>query len=182
MNVKLTEATLAFPRVFVPESYQGDPARYSVKVIIEPGSANHELLQNAIKDVAASVWPKNTAAVLENLYAKGKVSYHLEEKLTKDGEVVQGFEGMYYLSAGTRMKPLVVGRDAVTELTGDEGLIASGCLANVLVDIWGSVKGGRINASLLGVQYVSAGTSSFAGRVASHDAIEPVEENDEVPF
>jgi len=48
MQVKLKNVRLAFPAVFQPQAYgDGNPA-YGGKLIIEPGSANHKALMDAM--------------------------------------------------------------------------------------------------------------------------------------
>lgn len=85
-----------------------------------------------------------------------------------------GFEGNLFIPARSKVKPLVIDRQKNKVAEGD-GTIYSGCVVNAQLEIWAQDNsyGKRINAQLMGVQFVrDAEAFSGAGRPASEDDFE----------
>ena len=124
MKLKIVEVRGSFLNLFEPKQWNEGEPRYSGVFSIEPGSANARILTAGLIDVAKEKWGNKAEAVLKDLKAKGRVAYK-EEPLSKDGEVYEGFEGMYTLKASSKARPLVVDRDK-TPLSAADGRPYSG--------------------------------------------------------
>ena len=176
MKVTLNKIRLAFNNVHEAKAVgdNGD-LRFSAAGIIEPGSANAKGLKAAMVAVAKEKWKDKADVILADLIKKGRVAYK-EEPLSKDGVIYEGFEGMHSINASNKARPTVIDRDK-TPLTPEDGRPYGGCYVNMIVDIWAQDNqyGKRINASLMGVQFVEDGDAFGGGGVASADDFDTIE-------
>ena len=88
------------------------------------------------------------------------------------GQPREGYAGMWFIKASNNSQPEVVGRQKSviftgprknTDPVGHPHVPYSGCYVNAVIDIYASKKhGDAINASLMAVQYLGAGTA-FGG-------------------
>lgn len=177
MKVKLNSVRLAFPNLWEAKTVggEGEP-RFSAALVIEPGSENAKALSAAVLAVAKEKWKDKAAGILKELKSKGRIAYR-EEPLSKDGEVYDGFEGMYSINASNKARPLVIDRDK-SPLTAQDGKPYAGCYVNVSLDVWAMDNsfGKRVNATLAGVQFVRDGDAFGGGRPASPDEFDEVDE------
>ena len=169
-TVQLIKVRIAFPALFEAKSINDGDPRFGANFIIEPGSKNAKALRAAMKEVADLKWGKKADTIMEELIKKGKVSYVEGEKKSSSGDVYQGFEDMYHVSANNASSPTVIdGKKA--PLTQADGKPYGGCFVNAIVDIWAQDNkfGKRINATLTGVQFHSDGDAFGGGAPASPD-------------
>lgn len=184
MKVLVKNVRIAFAKLHQPQQINNGPARYSAAVIIEPGSDQAKEIENAIMAVATEKWKDKAKTVLTKLRSEGRIAYKTEPKTNKEGEVYDGFEGMHHINASNRAKPTLLDRDR-TPLTEESGKPYSGCYANVLLDFWAQDDkqfGRRVNATLLGVQFVADGPAFAGDRVASTDAFPDLGGQDDAVF
>ena len=177
MIVKLTNVRISFPNLFVPKAInnEGEP-RFSAAFMIEPGSENHKILAAATESVAKEKWGAKAAGILAELKSKGRTAFK-EAPLSKDGEVYDGFEGMYSLNATNQARVPVIDRDT-TPLMPVDGKPYGGCYVDVSVDIWAQDNswGKRINGKLRWVQFRSDGDAFSGGAPASESEFEAIAE------
>ena len=168
--VKITNVRISFPNLFEAKAVngEGDP-RFSAAFVIEPGSENAKVLAAALDAVAKEKWGVKAAGILGELKAKGRVAYR-EAPLSKDGEVYDGFEGMFSLNASNVQRVAVIDRDT-TPLTPQDGKPYGGCFVDASVDLWAQDNswGKRINAKLRWVQFRSDGDAFSGGAPVSQD-------------
>lgn len=186
MQVVLKNVRLAFPALFEPRSLEGGAARYSAVFIIDPDSENAKAVDAAMKEAAKAKWGDKAPVVYKRLLTDKRVCLRTEPRTNKDGEVYDGFEDKYSLSASNKVRPTVVDRDR-SPLTEADGKPYGGCYVNAIVDIYAQdhkdpTIGRRINASLMGVQFVKDGESFGAPRVAKEDAFDMLAEDENAPF
>ncbi|MFZ7235829.1 DUF2815 family protein [Avibacterium gallinarum] len=168
MKVKLNNVRLAFPQIFVPKAINGEgEPRFSATFLLEKGSENIKALENAIEQVAQEKWGAKTAAIMTSIKAKN----HLCLRDGAEKAEYEGFDGKMYVSASNKGKPKVFDRDGATELAQQDGKPYGGCYVNAVIDIWAQDNnfGKRINASLMGLQFVRDGDAFAGGGVASAD-------------
>jgi hypothetical protein len=190
--VQLKHVRIAFiDDLFTPAQYEGQgDFRHTATFIVEPGSANDKAIQAAISAEAATAWGKKAEAFLEDMRTnKNKFSY-IKNKKDKSGEVYDGFEDRYALSAVRKQKdgaPLFLHnvKDSVTgkaqRLTGTEGIIYAGCYVNAKVEMWaqsGTYSG--IRCGLLGVQFDAQGDSFGGASRPSDDGFDALDAEDEL--
>lgn len=198
MKVKLNDVRIAFcDSIFTAKAFagEGDP-RFSAKFPIAPGSEHHKTIEAAVETVAKEAFKDKAKTVLAQLRKDGKVFYVHEEYANKDGEVYDGFGGMYCLSAGqseNKGRPMVIDRIGVRNdsekdpdrsytqpnskgvmfpiLTARDGKPYGGCYVNVSLDVWvqDNKFGRRINCQLKGVQFLREGDAFGGGAPASPD-------------
>ena len=174
MLVKLKNVRLAFPQLFEPKTFggEGDPA-YSASLILAKNNPSIKELEAAIKAVAEEKWTTKAAAELKTLKAAEKLCL-------RDGDgksEYDGFPGNVYVAARSKTRPLVIDRDK-SPLTSADGRPYGGSICHANVDIWAqsNAYGKRINATLVGVQFVKDGQAFSGAAPASVEDFDSVEE------
>ena len=186
MKIKLLNVPLAFPKLFEAKAVgNGDKKYYSAAYPIDPDGRNAKLIEEAIEKAGKEKWKEKAPAILANLKKKGDRCYHEGDLTNDEGEVYQGFEGMYALNSSRQQKdgrPSLYGRDPkMGQLTEADGALYGGCFVNAVVDIWAqdNANGKRINCQLQGIQFVKDGEAFGGGGVASVDDFDELEEIDD---
>ncbi len=146
-KVKISNARLAFPSLFNTDSYD----RYSAVLILEPNNPAIAAINAAIDKVVKAE-------------LKGKKPGSASLCLRKSEEKANNYEGFtatnYHVSA-SRKEPFkpnqVIDRDK-SEITNPKALYA-GCYVNALINVWAQDNsyGKRVNAELVGIQFVKDG-------------------------
>jgi hypothetical protein len=175
--VKVENVRISFPNLFQATAINGEgEPRFSAAFVIVPGSGAHQALNAAMEAVAKDKWGAKAPGILAELKGKGRVAFK-EAPLSKDGEVYDGFEGMYALNASSPTRPLVLDRDK-SPLTAADGRPYGGCFVNASVDVWAQDNswGKRINAKLRGVQFYKDGDAFSGGSPASEDEFDEIAE------
>ena len=170
MKVNLKNVRLSFPNLFEPQQVQGQgKPRYSASFLLLPSDPQVAALNKAIDEAGKEKWKDKAPAILTALRAQDKVALHNGD-LKADYD---GYAGMYYVSAGNLVKPLVLDRDK-TVLAPADGKPYGGCYVNAQIEVWAQDNqfGKRVNASLLGVQFFKDGDAFAAGAPASADDFE----------
>lgn len=175
--VKLSNVRLRFPNLFVAKSVngEGDPA-YSATFII--GRDQKDVLDNlnkAIHTAAVNKWKDKADSVIKKLKLADKLPLHDGDMKTE----YDGFEGNYYVSARTKIKPRIVDRQAQL-VNASDGIPYDGCYVVASIAVWAQDNnfGQRVNASLRGVQFMKDGEAFSAGRPAGEDEFDEIAEED----
>jgi hypothetical protein len=172
VKVILKDVRLAFPAIHEADAIDDGEPRFGGKFIFSPKSANAKIMEKALSDAAKEQkkWEKNPEQILTGLKKKDKVCFYKEPYAKKDGTIYAGFEGNYYVSASNESRPNVKDRDGKTPLVAKDGKPYGGCYCNIVIDVWAQDNkwGQRVNATLLGVQFVRDG-DKFAGGAAFSD-------------
>src|ERR1700676_5267191 len=190
--VQLKHVRIAFiDDLFTPGQYEGKgDFRHTCTLIVEPGSNSDKNIQKAIQIEAQGAWLKRADAMLEDLRGDKKAFCYMKNKKSSAGEIYDGFENMYALSAVRKAKdgaPLFLHnvKDPATgkaqRLTGAEGIIYAGCYVNAKVEVWaqsGTYSGMR--CGLLGVQFDAAGDSFGGASRPSDDGFDAIDAEDEL--
>ena len=179
MKVKIKDARLAFPHLWTAESVNGtgDP-KFSCVLLLEPDSPSVKAVREAVEAVGKDKWGGKWPAVKKELEAKDRLPLHDgAQKADYDG-----FAGMLYISASSKMRPLVIDRDR-TPLAEADGKPYAGCYVHAIVDVWAQDNqfGKRVNAALAGVQFARDG-DAFGGVTASADDFDALEDEDDLSF
>ena len=175
--IKLKNVRISFPNLFEAKAVNGEgEPKFSAAFVIEPGSENAKALAAAMDAVAKEKWGAKAAGILTELKSKGRTAYK-ESPLSKDGEVYDGFEGMYSLNASNAARVAVIDKDTAP-LTPQDGKPYGGCFVDVSVDMWAQDNswGKRINAKLRWVQFRSDGEAFSGGAPVSQDEFESIAE------
>lgn len=159
-------------------------ATYGTHALMEPGHPGIEAVKTAQRKVAQAAWPEKWEAILGALAAKDKVCLHKGE-ISRPTE--EAYQGKVFVSARSKARPTIVATQGgvnVAVVAGDPLAPYSGCLANVKIAIYAqgangkpSKWGQRINAQLMGVQFVKHGEAFGGGRVAKPEEFGIVSED-----
>ena len=168
MSIRLKNVCISFPALATPEAFgDGDPA-YQAKFSIDPKSDNAKILDAAITAAAKDAWKDKAESVMKLLTEDKKVCYvKAPYRNKKTGEVYEGFEGMYSLSArNSKARPTIVDRfgKQVTDERDIKAMIYSGCFVHATIDIWAqdNTYGRGLRATLTGVMFAKDG-KAFGG-------------------
>ena len=168
MKIKLENVRLSFPSLFRKANFNGEETKYEATLLIN-------------KDSQADLIKQLEKAIQEKLKTDLKGAKLGADKIClRDGDGVDydGYEGHMSLKAANSKRPLVIDKDK-SPLTEDDNVIYGGCYVNAIIELWAQNNnwGKRINANLLGVQFVRDGESfGSAGESASVDDFEELEE------
>lgn len=174
MEVYLKETRLAFGNgIWKPQVVKDSDSEpsYSCQFLIDPEKQPKlvKTIRAAMNQVAKEKWGAKAAVIMKKLEKMDKLCLHDGD--TK--EELDGYEGMLFVSARSKVKPTIVDRNR-EDLTIRDGRPYSGCIVTGLVDIYPQDNsfGKRINASLMGVQFVRDGEPFGGGRRAKADDFE----------
>ena len=182
-NVRLLYAAAVFTPQKGPNG-EGEP-KYSATFGFAPTHPAHAQIKAALKAAAEEKWKEKAGDVFMQLKAGDKLCLHDgDAKADKDG-----YKGNLYVSASNKLKPLVVdnkaapGQTSVRVIEANEGRIYSGCYVNATIELWAQDNkfGKRINASLMGIQFLRDGQRLSGGGVASVEDYSPIPEAADAP-
>ncbi len=170
LNVRLT-----FPALFEPKSVQGSTdAKFSATALVGRDHPQLGEVKVKIMEAATGKWGAKAADTLKQLQAADKLCLH-------DGDAksdYEGYAGNLFINASNKIRPLVIGGgpDGRAPLAASDGKIYSGCYVNMIVDFWAQDNqyGKRVNASLLGVQFLKDGDRLAGGGIAAADDFAPI--------
>lgn len=174
MKVQLKDVRLTFPQLFEAKAVngQGEP-KFSAAFLFARNHPQIGEITKAIEAAATAKWGAKAADVLKQLKAADKLPVH-----DGDGKSdYDGYAGNYFINASNKVRPLVIDGNRAP-LTAADGKPYSGCYVNAIIEIWAQDNqfGKRVNASLLGVQFVRDGERLAGGSVAAADDFEAIPE------
>lgn len=176
MNIKLNDVRLLYAASLFQAQRgpngEGEP-KFSATFGFAPNHPAVAAIREGFKTVAGEKWGAKAGEVFMTLKAGGKLCLH-------DGDAKadkEGYKGNLYLSASNKITPLVIDGNK-SPLQAASGKLYSGCYVNGVISLWAQDNkfGRRINASLMGVQYLRDGQRLSGGGVASADDFEAIPE------
>lgn len=169
-KIKLSNVRLSFPSLFRKAEFNGETTKYEATLMLHKD--DHA---DAIKQIKEQI----AIAIKDGL--KG-AKIPSDKICLKDGDESgrDEYEGHYTIKAANNKRPKVIGRDK-SPLTEDDGVIYSGCYVNAVIDLWvqNNSWGKRVNANLLGVQFLKDGEPFESGSVADDDDFDEVAGSDD---
>lgn len=169
MAIKIANARLSFPNLFRKASFQGNETKYEASFIV-PKDGNEKWYESVMSQV-------NTALT----QAKMKVSP--DKMFIRDGDTLDRpeYENCWVIKAANNKRPTTIDRDRTTLVEEDEKFYA-GCYVNASIDIWlqNNQFGKRVNANLLGVQFVKDGDSFEGDFVAKADDFDDLGDDEDL--
>lgn len=171
-KIKLNNVRLSFPSLFKKSVYMGEETKYEATFLLD--KAQHA---EKIKEIEAEI-----AKAIKEAWG-GKVKSLPADKICmKDGDNFDyaGYEGCMSFKAANKSRPMVLDRDR-TPLTENDNKLYAGCYVNAVVELWvqdGTKKsyGNRINANLLGVQFLKDGEPFADGSKAKAEDFDIIDE------
>ena len=172
-KVHLKDVRISFANIFEAKQVQGQgDAKFSAAFLFPKTHSQKAEIERAIVDAAKEKWGEaKYQEVLKALKAGDRLCVH-------DGDAkpgADGYAGNYFVNASNKMRPLVIGPDRAVLVAAD-GKPYSGCYVNAIIEVWAQDNqfGKRINASLLGVQFLRDGERLSGGGVAAADDFEAI--------
>lgn len=165
-NITIKNARLSFPSLFKKAVFEGKEGKYEATLLFPKSDTK---TYNAIISAIEACKSSNKIRVPEAKY------------FIKDGDELEydGCEGMWAVKASNNKRPTIINRDKTPIIEEDE-IIYGGCYVNAIIDPWAQNNqfGKRINANLLGVQFLKDGQPfSDGGKVADSDDFDDVSED-----
>jgi hypothetical protein len=173
-KVQLKDVRITFPQLFEARQVngQGDP-KFSAAFLIPRNHPQLGEIQKAIVEAAEAKWGAKSGDMLKQLKAADRLPVH-----DGDGKSdYEGYAGNLFVNASNKIRPLVIDSNRAP-LTAADGKPYSGCYVSAIVEIWcqDNKFGKRVNASLLGVQFLRDGERLAGGAVAAADDFEAIPE------
>lgn len=168
-QVVIKGARLSFPSLFKKASFEGNEGKYEATLLFpKSDTKTYDAIMNLIEDAKK----------------ESKVKVPDSKLFIKDGDEFDydGYADHWAIKAGNNKRPTVVNRDR-SPLTEEDDVIYAGCYVNAIISPWvqNNQYGKRVNANLLGVQFVKDGDAfSDGAKVASADDFDDIEDEDEV--
>ena len=165
-KIKILNARLSVPSLFKKASFEGKEGKYEATLLFpKTDTKTYDAIIEAIE--ACKKENKNTKVPA--------AKYFIQDGNEKEYD---GYEGMWAVKAGNNKRPTVINRDR-TPLVEEDEVMYAGCYVNAIVEPWSqsNTYGKRINANLLGLQFVEDGEPfSDGGKVASSDEFDDMED------
>jgi len=179
-KLKLILVRLTFPVLFEPRQMRNadgtmSAAKYSAGFVFAKDHPAKQLLVDAITAVAIEKWGEKATEILRSLKAANKLCLHDGDEKSE----YAGYPGNLFVNSSNTVRPMVVGGgpDGRSPITAADGIIYSGCYVNGILEVWAQQHpqhGKRINASLLGVQFVEDGERLSGGSTATADDFDAI--------
>ena len=166
-KIKLNNVRLSFPSLFQKASFNGEEGTKYEATFLFPktDTKTYDLVMGAIEQ--CKVDNKNTKVGADKL-------------CIKDGDNIEydGYEGMWAIKGSNAKRITLVGRDKAP-VVEEDGIFYSGCYVNAILEPWSQSNkfGKRINANLLGVQFVKDGEPFGDGPVDVTDDFDEFEDD-----
>ena len=156
-KIHLNNVRLSFPSIFNKATFEGKETKFEATLLIpKSDTATKAVLDEAIK----------------SLLAEAKMKVGADKICLKDGDDsdYDGYEGNWSLKASNSKRPRLVNKDK-TPIVEEDNILYAGCYVNAIIDLWAQNNGygKRVNANLLGIQFVKDGDSFEGSKVADED-------------
>lgn len=164
-TISIPNGRLSFPSLFKKATFEGKEGKYEATILFpKSDTKTYDKIIKAIEECKAS----NKVKVPE-------AKYFIQDG---DDKEYDGYEGMWAVKAGNNKRPKVINRDK-TPLVEEDEVMYAGCFVNAIVEPWAQNNqfGKRVNANLLGLQFVKDGDAfGDGGTVASDDDFEDLDD------
>lgn len=169
MKFVVKNARLSFPALFEPRDYNGDENfKWQAHFLLPKNDPQVAALTDVMLQVAKEQWGSKGQTHFDLLTSDNKLCL-IDGKRKPDNEE---YEGMMYISANNaKVKPDVRRRDkSKADVSDGPTLFYAGAIVLGVLDIYAQDNkfGKRINASLIGVQFMEHG-DRFAGAATVAD-------------
>jgi len=167
-KIRIRNARLSFPSVFKRSVFNGEEGKFEATFLFPKSDTD--------------TYDKIMAEI-EAMKKSNKAKVASDKLCIKDGDEIEydGYANMWAVKASNTKRPTVLNRDK-TPLVEDDDVIYAGCYVNSVIELWfqNNSFGKRINANLLGLQFVKDGEPFGDGaKVADEDDFDEIEEDED---
>ena len=165
----ISNIRISFPDLFTARAQaEGSEPKFACTFLVEPGSAQETAINNEILRVVESKWPGKGAQIIKQI-SGNNMRFCFRPADEKD---YQGFEGMRFFKASSKVRPTIIDRDR-SPLTQEDGKPYAGCYVNAIVDFYAYDNNGKgVGCALKGIQFFKDGDAFAGGGVARPDDFE----------
>lgn len=168
MKIKLQNVRLIFPSVFTKATFEGEEGKFQGTFLIsKDDSKTHQEILKAI-ETAKKEYKDPSIKIKDTMI------------FIKDGDDEENevFNGHWVVKASNKTRPTVLDRDK-SQLDESDGKIYSGVYVNAIISPWvqDNKYGKRVNATLLGIQFVKDGERIGGSQTASVDDFDDIEDD-----
>jgi len=171
-KVTIPKARLSFPSLFQKSVFEGKEGKYEATFLFTKTDT-----KKYNKIMASSEECKTTAKIK---VANSKLCIQDGDEIYDEKEH-DGYQGMWAVKAANSKRPTLLTGQKEPIVEEDEILYA-GCFVNAIIDPWAQDNnwGKRINANLLGIQFVKDGEPFGDATVADADDFDEIEEDEDL--
>lgn len=162
-KIVIKRARLAFAdAIFEAKSVNGGQPQFGCTLILPPASDDVAAVRAEEERIAKEHWADKAPQMLEMIRAANGQALKPGALKAK----FDGFQGNYFISTNAKTRPTLVDRNG-TQLTAQDGRLYSGCYVLAHISLWTQDNqfGQKINANLLGLQFLEDG-DAFSGGAA----------------
>jgi hypothetical protein len=169
--VKVVNARLSFPALFVPEAFKpGDALKYKATFLVPKDSPMHKEIDKAILETARTKWGAKAEAIIKSI-RNNPNKFCFQDG---DSKEYDGYEGMMALTAKSTKRPHVIDRNT-DPLTEKDGRPYGGCYVDASVEFFSYEEGGNgISASIRWVQFRGDGDAFGGSTPVSQDEFQSI--------
>lgn len=162
--IMISEARVSFPHLFRRPVIRGEEGKCGATLMLDP--KKHAKTIHTVEKVITD---------LSKFKFKGR-KIPSDKRCLRDGgdKGRPEYEGYRVLSASSKGKPLVIGKDGSTVISDEEdNPIYAGCYVKAKVRLWAQDNqyGKRINAELVAIQFLKNGEPLDGSYVSVDDAM-----------
>jgi len=167
-DLRIENVRLSFPSLLEPNRFneKSDPV-FKCDLLIPKDDPQVDVIKRAMLGAATERWGEGGKKRLGVLFKKGDTCLRDgDEKTNPEGDVLDGYEGCFYLRANNAVQPLLLDskEEPIDKLKGKD-IPYAGCFVHVVLNVWAQDSHGalRVNAKLLGVMFAGDGESFGSG-------------------
>lgn len=170
-RITIPNARLSFPSLFQKSVFEGKEGKYEGTLLFPKTDTKTY---------------KKVMAAIEECKKDAKLKVSASKLCIQDGDDIyeekeyDGYQGMWAVKAGNSKRPTVINRDK-SPIIEDDDIIYAGCYVNAIISPWAqdNTWGKRINANLLGVQFVKDGEEFGDAVTANADDFDEIDEDED---
>lgn len=184
MKLQVSNARIAFAHgLFKASAFEeGQTPKFGADFILTPTSKVYEItkaadgsvkrtettMPAAMLAVANEAWKGRGKEMLDDFEASKKSYRNGNKRLDKAGEVYDGYEDAWYVTAKSPTRPSLFDADG-TPTSEEDGVIYSGCYVHVSFDLYANTKPKTrgVFAGLTGVKFARDGDAFGGGAKAA---------------
>jgi hypothetical protein len=163
-EILLNDVVVAFPNLtekHALEGYVNSVPKFGATFLLELNDPQVQMIKDAVMEIASIHWGEGYQNLVKNVYARGAKDCFFGDgntKITKEGQIVGGFENKIFVTAKNEKRPQMIhslnpNQDVLPEeVMNLAGAIFGGCLVSASLTIYVQKDKQGIRACLNAIQ------------------------------